>query len=287
MDGTLFLRLAVALSIAGLGGPAIAQVSVRAELEAMKPRTARAIEGDAARAVREAAVREAALAAGVEAAYKERVAELRSRLQSLGAELDRIYNFTVLLDDGRLLVPAVELVREVSAVEADGSQLRETGRVLRIVEPARLVTAPPTWRDYLSAWTANGASDRAERPSDDLLPTDSREREVWRAALNEAWSVGRRQADSVFTSELATLSEAYLGRVRYRMLVDQRIVRPASLGQTDFGIVAESDVVRIEDALFTVRQGAAFATPSEWRAMPRPAVPPGSRVRILRRETAQ
>ncbi|XAI97267.1 hypothetical protein [Dolichospermum phage Dfl-JY45] len=252
----------------------------------MKPRTARAIEGDAARAVREAAVREAALATGVSIAYKERAAEIRERLQAMAPELDRIYNFNVLLDQGRLLVPAVELVREVSAIEADGTQLRETGRVLRIVEAAKLVTAAPTWRDYLSAWGASSTV-AAERPSDDLLPTNAAEREVWRAALEEAWSVGRRQADAVFRGELAVLSEAYLGRVRYRMLVDQKIIQPAAIGQTDFGIVTEDEVVRIEDALFTVRQAAAFASPREWRAMPRAAVPSSPRVRVLQEEVLQ
>lgn len=279
-------RLILILLVGAATSLPVSAQSLRSEVEAMKPRTARAIEGDAARAVREASVREAALATGVGLAYKERAAEIRLRLQSMAVELDRVYNFNVLLDEGRLLVPAVELVREVSAIEADGSQLRETGRVLRIVEPARLVTAAPTWRDFLSAWSSSEKVS-AERPSDDVLPTNASEREVWRSALDEAWDVGRRQADAVFRGELATLSEAYLGRVRYRMLVDQRIIQPATIGQTDFGIVTEDDVVRIEDALFTVRQAAAFASPREWRAMPRSAVPASPRVRVLQEEVLQ
>jgi len=264
-------------------GLAAAQSPSLSELEAMKPRTSRAIEGDALKAAREALVRDAALSAGVASAYAERASELRATLTQLQPHLDTIYNFSPLLDNGRMLVPAVELVHEVSAIEDDGSQLRETGRVLRIVEPARLVTTPPTWRDFLTAWRGNDKS--VDRPSDDMLPTNSSEREVWRAGLADAWNVGRNQADAVFRSELATLTESYLGRIRYRMLVEQRIIRPASLGQTDFGIVAESDVVRIEDALFTVRQAAAFASPNEWRAMPRRAVPASPRIRVVDEET--
>lgn len=249
---------------------AVASASpAREQLEAMTPRSARTISADAARQARFSVVREAGLVVGVDAAYKERAIELRSHLQSVAADLDRIYNFAPLVDNGRLLVPSVELVKDVSAIEGDGSLLRETGRVLRIVEPARLVTTLPTWRDWLSVWQTAAGDAAAERPVDAALPQTREERDVWRSALDEAWVVGRRQADAVFRAELDALTESYLGRLRYRILVEQRIIRPAALGQSDFGIVRESDSVRIEDKLFSIRDAAVFASPSDWRALPR------------------
>ena len=265
----LRIAVALALSCAAWATQGSDGAMSRAELEKLAPRSEREIEADALKTIRAAIVRDAGLPFGVRGGFAERAEELAVALKRVQQQLDTIYNFAPLLDNGRLLVPAVELVKQVSAIESDGSQLRETGRVLRIVEPARLVTLPPTWRDYLSATQNLGAF---EAPSDDVLPKTSAEREIWRSALAEAWVRGRKQADAVMESELATLTEAYLGRIRYRMLVDQGIIQPASLGQTEFGIVREDDAVRIDDALFTVRRAASFSTPEQWKPAVLPAI---------------
>lgn len=247
-----------------------------AALQGLQPRSERAALAEASRSLRDDILREAAQAAGVQGGYRERNAEIAAHLSRTAPELDGVFNFAPLVQQGRLLVPAVEWVREVSAVELDGSQLRETASVLRIVEEARLVSVPPTWRDYLSSVSPAG---RIERPADDFLPRDARERAIWATAVAEAWDVGRRQAEAVYRSELATLSAAYQGRILYLSLVNSGVVDPASLGQVEFGIVREDTELRIDDRLFNVRDAARFAEPTDWRALVRPSMPSSPVVR--------
>ena len=101
------------------------------------------------RALREAAQKKAALSWGAQTGYAKRT-EIRNRfLQSHSEVLDRIFAFRPFLaGDGHVLWPSVssglrgfKLEDPISA----GSMLVS----YRIHEPARIVSIPPTFRDYL------------------------------------------------------------------------------------------------------------------------------------------
>lgn len=244
---------------------AVAPVS-QSEMTELKPvyRSDRARAQGAAAAARESIVREAGLAAGAQGGYAERAREISSVLDRRGAELDRIFAFTGLTyEGGRLLAPVVEFVEEVQAVEADGSALRETARVLRVTQPARLVTVPPTWRDWLFMETPE-----VERPDDAVLPITGDEREIWSSAVAAGWDMGRLQADRVYETRLEILTTTYEGMLRYRDLAAQGVVAPAEVGRSDLGIVREDAELRIGDNLYTLKSVARFQEPKEWRAVP-------------------
>jgi len=207
-------------------------------------------------------VSDAALTLGVHGGYRERAMELHRLIEDSASTLDAVYGFGALIERGRLLVPSVEFSERASEVERDGSQLRETARVLRVREPARLVTAPPTWRDYFHF---RNLDLEVELPDDTLLPQSSDERTVWETNIALGWLTGREQAEGVFAADLETLTQSYIGRLRYRMLVAQQILAPAEIGHTDFGVVQEADVLRIEDQLFAVKEAARFLPASGWK----------------------
>ncbi|MEO7326549.1 MAG: type IV secretory system conjugative DNA transfer family protein [Dokdonella sp.] len=235
---------------------------------AMKPRFSndRSRSKGAQVDARLAIVRDAALGVGVQGGYAERAREIHGRIQQRSEQLDRIWNFTPLVDNGRLLAPAVQYTHHEQVLDA--AALRETGKVLRVVEPARLVTMPPTWRDWLTIATVEVA-----HPDDTSLPQDDAERDMWKAALADAWKVGRAQADAVFQTEIESLTNAYVDRLRYKELVAQHMIGPAKLGQTNLGIVREDDVVRIEDSIYSVGAAAHFTAPKDWRPVVRPTSP--------------
>lgn len=223
-------------------------------------RSTRAREAAAKELARVGIVRDAAHVYGVAVGYAARAAEIRRDLDSRAAQLDTIYAFNGLVEGGRLLAPSVSFADQVMAIEGDGSQMRETARVLRVEEPARLVSVPPTWRDYLTI----GAPE-VDRPDDVLLPTNSEEREVWAEAVAEGYDVGRAQAELVLETQVSLLTATYEGMLRYRNLVAQGVIAPAKVGQTDFGIVREDDVLRIQDRVITVTEPARFTDSSRWR----------------------
>lgn len=265
-----FLRVVAVVAALTMSSVAAAEMAVapasQGEMAGLKPlyRSDRARAQGAAAAARESILREAGLAAGAQGGYAERAREISALLARRATELDRIFSFTGLTyEGGRLLAPVVEFVEEVQAVEADGSALRETARVLRVTQPARLVTVAPTWRDWLFMETPE-----VERPDDAVLPTTGDEREVWAAAVADGWSMGRLQADRVYETRLEILTTTYEGMLRYRDLVAQGVVAPAEVGRSDLGIVREDAELRIGDNLYTLKSVARFQEPKQWRAVP-------------------
>jgi len=230
----------------------------RASMLGPRYRSDKARASAAADVARFAMVRDAALAFGVQGGYRERSLEIAARIEARAAQLDRIFPFAPLVERGRLLMPAVRFTQDEQVLHA--GTLRETGRVLRVVEPARIVTMPPTWRDWLLLPTPEVVP-----PDDVLLPTNGEERAVWRAAITEAWRIGRLQADAVVTTQIELLQAAYLDRLRYKELLAQKMIQPPRLGQTDLGIVRADDVLRIRDTLYQVSASARFEEPSQWR----------------------
>ena len=212
-------------------------------------------------------VRDAALGVGVQGGYAERAREIHDTIARRTGALDRVWNFEPLVANGRLLAPAVQFTHHEQVLDDDASALRETGKVLRVTQPARLVTVPPTWRDWLTI-----AAVPIQRPDDTSLPQDGVERDLWTEAIEDAWKVGRAQADAVFHTQIEGLTHAYVDRLRYKELVAQRMIGPAKLGQTNLGIVREDDVVRIEDSIYSVSAVARFTPPKDWRPVVRPAL---------------
>lgn len=237
------------------------------DLSALTPRSQREQTRDAQEELRAEIVRDGGLVAGTQGGYSQRAGEIHAILARRAGELDRIYNFVPLMfESGRVISPVIELVDDVQAVEGDGSALRETNRVLRVVRPARLVTAAPTWRDYLTIGSA-----KLERPDDGVLPRSGSERDIWRSAVAEGWAQGRRQADLVYQTQLEELTQAYEGMLRYRDLLAQGMIEPAKVGQSDLGIVRQDGELRIGDTLYTLKAGARFSDPKAWRPVVTPS----------------
>ncbi len=151
--------------------------------------------------------------------------------------------------------------------------MRETARVLRVLSPARLVSTPPTWRDWMDIRPIPSVA-----PDAVSLPTTSRERDVWEETVASSWALGRTQADAVFASQVDTLKRDYQGMLRYHDLLNQGIVAPADVGRDDLGIVREDAELRLGDTIYIVRSPARFTAPEGWRAVVTPSESVGGEV---------
>ena len=220
---------------------------------------------------RASAVRLAALGFGARAGLARRAWEIGEMLDRHKARLSAIYRFgdLVLREDGFTVLPPVVAetrrafrldsragdtrARDTRARDRAGAEVASAERVLRIVQPARLVSAVPGWRDWLRrSWAA------AEPPAPVLFPRDGDEEARWRRLLAEGWAEGRALADDIFAADLDRLNRAFTGVVLWhRLHRDGRVTAP-DVEIDRAGVSGHERLVRIGAASARIDRPARF-----------------------------
>ncbi len=99
---------------------------------------------------RHSAMRLTALGFGARAGLARRSWEIGVMLERLSAPLSAIYRFSDLMLTGQgftVLPPVLAETRQAFRLGRGQARAASARRVLRIVEPERIVSAPPHWRD--------------------------------------------------------------------------------------------------------------------------------------------
>lgn len=222
------------------------------------------LKTDAARKMREDAIREAALSYGARGALGARTWEIRERLKAQQKYLDKVFNFRSLLittGSGLLIEPPIiGESGENLLIEDDGQQAAVADKVYSIGREAKIVTAPRNWRVYLEReWGG------LEQPPAELIPQTDKERNLWRGWIKMGWAEGIKQADAVFQADLDRLVADYRGMVRYRQLLAQGMVSQPYATQVDRGVTGGGREMRIGDrALQITGPSELQPEPSEW-----------------------
>ena len=163
---------------------------------------------------RRGAMRSAAIGFASRSALHRRNWEHGQLLETYGTELSRIYRFRALLihHGGFTLMPPVAVrTRNAFRLARSGHQAASAERVFRILEPEKLVSAPPHWRDFLvRSWP------EPEPPVSVLFPRNPVESALWRKWLEEGWAHGTRLADDIFAADLDRLNRTFIGLVTWR-----------------------------------------------------------------------
>ena len=205
---------------------------------------------------RASAVRLAALGFGARAGLARRAWEIAAMLDRHAAKLGAVYRFgdVVLREGGFTVLPPVlaETLRAFR-LEPAGRRAARAGRVLRIVEPARLVSAAPDWRDWLRrAWHP------AEPPASVLFPRDDREEVRWRRLLAEGWAEGVALADDIFAADLDRLNRTFEGVILWhRLHVTARVTAPG-IEIERAGVSGHESLMRIGTATARIARPARF-----------------------------
>lgn len=215
-------------------------------------------------AIRAQALRESALRVGAQGAYGVETCRYNARLRALEAELTRIYRFDqILTDQARVLPPVVIEARNSAVFEAGKATL--TRQVYKIVEPARIVSAPPAWQDYLL--TPDPAP--PQKPPSILLPRSVAERETWRKDVAAGWEQGKIQSERALSLRIAKLHRAFVGRVRYRLLVLRGLAVPAMVASSGRSVKASDTELRIGEEIIRITQPAKLVARSrQWQLLP-------------------
>ena len=249
-------------------GAALADGGVPARLdELLAAKPSREAAAGFADDKRRAAMRTAALGFAARAGLARRGWEIRRLLDRFEAELSSVYRFReLMLHDGGFTVmpPVLAETRRAFRLARDGARAVSARRVLRILEPERIVGAAPDWRDFLvRSWPA------PEAPAAVLFPRDAGETALWRGWLREGWARGTALADDVFAADLDRLTQVFEGTVLWRRAHLAGTVTAPTL-ETNRAIVAgDGRLMRIDETSARLGPHARFdLRPGAWRVLP-------------------
>ena len=172
------------------------------------------------------------------------------------AQLTAIYRFgDLLLREGgfELLPPVLAETRDAFRLERSGTRAASAERMLRIVEPARLVSAVPHWRDWLDrSWP------EAAPPASVLFPRDREERERWRRLVAQGWAEGRALADDIFAGDLDRLNRTFEGVILWHRLHRATLVNAPGVEIAHAGVSGHERLVRIGETAARITRPARF-----------------------------
>ena len=213
------------------------------------------------------AMRAAALAFGSRAGLARRSWEIAGMLERHGRVLSSVYRFgdLVLHRDGFTVMPPVLAETDRAfRLGRDGTRAASARRVIRIVEPERIVSAVPHWRDYLvREWP------RAEVPAAVLHPRGEAEARQWRDWLRQGWAQGRALADDIFAADLERLNRVFTGLVLWHRANLAGMVSAPSLDTEHAAVSGHGRLVRIDETRAALGPAARFELrPQRWKALP-------------------
>lgn len=218
--------------------------------------------------LRERALRETALQVGGQAALAQRTREQNAEVETHAKWLDEIYRFDQLLMEKGLVLPPVVIEARRHA-EVDGLKLAKIEQSYKMIETARVVSAPPTWRDYLIA----EAYPPPARPEGALLPQNGEEERLWADAVDRGWAQGALQAELAFKARVGELHRAFLGRVRYLVLRERGLVTAPAVRVVRRGVKLDRDELLIGRTEVALSRVPRFRGPTRrgrlpWKALP-------------------
>lgn len=215
-------------------------------------------------------VRNAAAALGAQAGLADRTRQIQAALLARAAQYDRVFDFSRLMIEPGLLPPVISEGRDAYHQEND-SEARASDRVFRIERPARIVSAPPTWRTYLLADPTPALA-----PNAAVVPRNKAERQVWDDFAARGWEEGVAQADANFQSNLARLTQDFQGMLRFKMLYEQGLVSMPRLNRETLGVTGGGNEMAIGDRIIRISSQALLdANSRNWSTKGRlPATAP-------------
>lgn len=192
--------------------------------------------------IRARAVKEAAESLGMQSGLYVESKAINKRLQQHQRTLDTLFNFNLLIYHQNVLPPVIEQGNASLKIGATSDTLNIAGTTYNIIKQVRFVTTPPTWRTYLDM-----NYKKPELPNKVLLPKDSAERTVWKAALKKGWQEGINQGISIFKINLNRLVRDYNGMVLYKSLLARQMVSPFYVSAKNNGITGDASHMVIDD----------------------------------------
>jgi defect-in-organelle-trafficking protein DotC len=197
-------------------------------------------EGDV-NPIRVDAIKETAMTVGAQGALALRSKQIDDVLAKDSSLLNQAFNFTPLMLPNNVLPPVLVEGDTILNLQ-DNQTIRIADKTYTIVQQAKFITVPPTWRDYL--WMD---FPKPEQPDKSMLPKNADEEALWRDDVELGWRQGIIQADHIFSENVGRLKRDYLGIALYRQLLDQKMINTPFVATTSLGVTGGGDTLTIND----------------------------------------
>ena len=202
------------------------------------------------------AIREAAQLATFQKAMSWRYGQLVDETERYCNIMDTAFNFSpLLLTQGQaLIMPPVLAKAGASMRIEDGDTATSAKATYELLEPARYIASPPTWREFLMV----DNFPKADEPNPALLPKNSEERKIWRQAVHEAWNEGMAQADQLYADNVSRMAREYRGIMLYHLLTAQHLLSKVGTASAELGRHASGNKLNIGQQVYRITQPSAF-----------------------------
>lgn len=214
------------------------------------------IRTDGKNAYRFTSLKEVATGLGARGGLAWRYNQINNTLEVNSRKMDQVWSFRALLiskpyrgmdSTNYAILPPVLSESSNTYDQQSDTRIILADHTYKMELPARFVAVAPTWRDYLVQ-----KFDAPEMPHPSLLPKNSEERAVWKAAVNDGWNSGIKQADAIFTVNLNRLKRDYEGMVRYRKLLTMNMVSEPFVAESKNGVTGNGDELNIDERILMI-----------------------------------
>ena len=195
--------------------------------------TATGKEKTAVQLMRPKAIREAARLVTFQTAMSWRYGQLLEETERYSAIMDTAFNFApLMLTQGEALIMPPQIARAGASMRIEDDVTATAAKTTyELLEPARYVAVVPNWREFLMA----DDFPSPEEPNPALLPKNTEERAIWRAAVREAWAQGLAEADQLYADNVSRMARSYRGVMLYHLLTAQHLLSRVNTASSYLG----------------------------------------------------
>lgn len=228
--------------------------------------------GMIAKSPREQAVYNVAYTLGAQKSYLKQLHLIQSHIRSKSAQMNRIFNFRSLINLSNtsrtryVIPPVIQLATRNVNVNDGGDFLTISGAVYRIVAPAHLAIAPPTWQEFLLFGFGNNAVTPIEQT---LLPKTDQERTFWRQGILSGWKAGIHQANTEMSNRIRKLHLYYNGMALYEKLLMRRVVTKPFVAVSHTNVDGHDNQMDVNQQTYRITVPAKLNRKFEqWKSIP-------------------
>jgi defect-in-organelle-trafficking protein DotC len=203
-------------------------------------------------------LRKTALQYGTQMGLHWRTEKLNQILKKHEGGLDSV-SFTSFLENGHVLVPSI--IKSTANESYSGNTLTKVFASYTVDEEAKIVSAAPTYRDYLIH------DYKKPRPVHAALkPRTNDESISWLAASKEGFELGVKQANEIYYDALQEMEMDISGRIMYLSMKALDMIKPAAIKLSENGVTFNGRTMNVGETVLEVTDPVIYTRMERWRS---------------------
>lgn len=211
-------------------------------------------------AMRITTIETTALSFGAQAGLKWRYDQINALLKDKWqGKLDTV-SFRPFMTKENILMPSI-LITKKEENFVSPTKLVTSSISFVIADEARIVSVPPTFRDYLIKYYPEPTK---LHPA--LQPKTNEEQESWKKGLLRGWDLGVRQANDIFKDGLLRFERDLSGRVNYLNMLRLHMVEEPTLKVNTKAVTFNGRTMNVGETVMEISDPTNYTNMEEWRS---------------------